>query len=98
MDLSHIILGPVVTEKAERLRMERTHTLRVAQEATKIDVKAALKRYYDVDISSIRVMKTCGKERAMPRGGSMEKRHPYKKMIITLSKKSKSFDLLSFKM
>ncbi|HAI99004.1 TPA: 50S ribosomal protein L23 [Candidatus Peribacteria bacterium] len=98
MDLSHIILGPVVTEKAERLRTEHTHTLRVAPKATKIDVKAALKRYYDVDVTSIRVLRTHGKEKAMPRGGTMEKRHPYKKMIITLSKKSKSLDLVSFKM
>ncbi|MFH0769905.1 MAG: 50S ribosomal protein L23 [Candidatus Peregrinibacteria bacterium] len=99
MDLSRVIIGQVVTEKAERQRTQRMHTLKVAPDATKIDVKAALKCYYDTDVTNIRVMRVGSKSKAMPRGvGTMQKRHPMKKVIVTLSKKSKTLDLTSFQM
>lgn len=97
MDLSRVILGPIVTEKAERQKAEaRTHTLRVAKRATKIDVKSALKKFYDVDVTNVRVVRVPSKHRAV-RGGVMEKRHPYKKVLVTLGAKSKALDLASFK-
>lgn len=56
MDLRHVIVGPIVTEKAERFKASaRTHTLRIAPDATKVDVINALRKYYDVDIASVRV-------------------------------------------
>ncbi|MBU2213065.1 50S ribosomal protein L23 [Patescibacteria group bacterium] len=96
MDLSRVILGSIVTEKAERLKVGRTYTLKVANAATKIDVKAALKRYYDVEAESVRVMRVVAKSRAIRRG-MMQKRHPYKKVMVTLNKQSKTLDIASFK-
>jgi len=99
MDLTRVIIGPVVTEKSERMKTadKRVYTLRVDKQATKIDVKAALKRFYDVDAASVRVMRTTGKVRRFGRNGVMQKRHPFKKMMVTLSAKSKALDLTSFK-
>jgi len=96
MDLSRVILGQVVTEKAERLKGERTYTLRVAPKSTKIDIKAALKRYYDVDATSVRVMRVVAKSREFRRG-VMQKRHPFKKVMVTLEPKSKPLDIAAFK-
>ncbi len=96
MHLSSIIIGPVVTEKAERLKTEGTYTIRVKPEATKIDVKNALRKYYDVDVASIRVLRTVPKTRIVGQGTVMEKRHRQKRMIVRLSKKSKSLDLSNF--
>jgi large subunit ribosomal protein L23 len=96
MDLSRVIIGQVVSEKAERLKGQRTYTLRVAKKATKIDVKAALKRYYDVEAVSVRVMCVAAKTRSF-RGGVMEKRHPFKKVMVTLESKSKPLDIATFK-
>ncbi len=96
MDLSKVILGQVVTEKAERLKSDRTYTLRVAPKATKVDIKAALKRYYDVYATSVRVMRVMPKSRNF-RGGVMQKRHPYKKVLVTLESKSKPLDIATFK-
>jgi large subunit ribosomal protein L23 len=103
MDLSRVIVGPVVTEKAERLKAgsgakdsTHTYTLRVAPTATKIDVKNALKLFYDVDVVSVRVMKTQAKSRDLGAGKSMEKRHSYKKALVTLGKKSKALDIAAF--
>ena len=97
MDLANVILGPVVTEKAERLKAQNTYTLRVARSATKIDVKGALRKYYDVDVESVRVLTTAAKRRAVGAGKFMEKRHRAKHMIVRLAKKSKALDLATFK-
>tara|TARA_Y100000310_G_C20359116_1_gene658099 strand:- start:271 stop:567 length:297 start_codon:yes stop_codon:yes gene_type:complete len=97
MDLSRVILGPIVTEKAERQKNEaKTYSLRIAPRATKIDVKAALKRIYDVDTESVRIMRVGGKIRAVSRSRTMQKRHPYKKAVVKLTAKSKALDLTSF--
>jgi len=98
MELSRVIVGPVVTEKAERLKVaDRTYTLRVAPGSTKVDVKSALKKYYDVDAVSVRVMRTTSKKRTIARGKVMVKRKPFKKVMVTISKKSKQLDIASFK-
>ncbi len=96
MDLSRVIIGQVVTEKAEGLKSQRTYTLRIAPKATKVDVKAALKKYYDVEATSVRVMRVSAKSRRF-RGGVMEKRHPFKKVMVTLESKSKPLDIATFK-
>lgn len=97
MELANIILGPVVTEKAERLKAQHTYTLRVANGATKIDVKNALRKYYDVEVESVRVLNTVAKRRVIGAGKVMEKRHRNKHMIVRLSKKSRTLDLAAFK-
>lgn len=96
MHLSSVIIGPVVTEKAERLKATGTYVIRVQPAATKTDVKSALHKYYDVDVASIRVLRTVPKTRIVGQGTMMEKRHRSKRMIVRLSKKSKTLDLAHF--
>tara|TARA_Y100000310_G_scaffold320952_1_gene377952 strand:- start:160 stop:459 length:300 start_codon:yes stop_codon:yes gene_type:complete len=98
MDLSQVIVGPVVTEKAERLKgVNRTYTIRVAPKATKIDVKNALDKYYDVEATSVRVMRMPSKVRQIGRGKFLTKRKPFKKVMVTISQKSKPLDIANFK-
>lgn len=98
MDLTRVIYGPIVTEKAERLKaMLKTYVLRVDPAATKVDVKNALKQHFDVQVAHVRVMHVSAKTRDLGgQGGTMEKRHPYKKMLVTLTKDSKALDLAAF--
>ena len=97
MDLSRVIIGPIVTEKAERLKaQERTYTLQVAPQATKIDVAKALRSFYDVEVQSVRVLRTRPKHRMLGSGVAMEKRHAMKKVMVTLTQGSKTFDLATF--
>jgi large subunit ribosomal protein L23 len=97
MDPSHVILGPVVTEKAERLKAkQRTYTLRVAPRATKVDVAHALKALYDVDVESVRVLWTRPKARLLGQNAVMEKRHAAKRALVRLTPKSRSLDLAAF--
>jgi large subunit ribosomal protein L23 len=99
MDLSHVIIGPVVTEKAERLKAaagKKAYTLWVCNDATKVEVKSALKKFYDVDAVQVRMMHTEPKTRSLGAGKVMEKRHAGKKAIVTLSQNSKVLDLIAF--
>ena len=97
MEISRIILGPIVTEKAERQKLTRTYTIKVRNEATKIDVKQALKKFYDVDVATIRVLRLGHKSRSLGAGKVMTKRHPSKRMILTLTAKSPALDFSKFK-
>ena len=98
MDLSRVIVGPVVTEKAERLKAADRHiyTVTVAPSATKIDVKSAMRMYYNVDVAQVRIVKVQPKTRLFGAGSTMEKRHPSKRALITLTKDSKPLDLSAF--
>jgi len=99
MELTSVIYGPVITEKGERLKAQlRTYALRVAPDATKILVKNALQKYFDVQVKAVRVVKVGPKTRVFGKGAIMEKRHPYKKMLVTLTKESKALDLSAFHM
>ena len=96
MELSRIIQGPIVTEKSERLKLSRCYSIKVHPKATKVDVIAALKKYYDVDVQNVSVMRVRGKVRLMRGRNPVEKRHPYKKAMITLTSDSKTLDLAAF--
>lgn len=98
MQLSRIILGPVITEKSERLKTDRCYSLQVHPDATKIDVGNALKKFFDVDVASVRVMRTVPKKRALNNGAVMMKRHRSKKVMVTLTEKSDPLDLAKFKL
>lgn len=97
MHISTVIIGPVVTEKAERLKAMRVYIMEVRHEATKIDLKNALRKYYDAEVESIRVLRTRPKTRLIGQGKTLEKRHRTKRMMVTLSKKSKALDLSTFR-
>ncbi len=97
MHLSTIILGTVVTEKAEAAKKRHVYTLQVRLNATKIDAEHALVRYFDVQVDSIRVLRTNPKVRLVGQGKSIEKRHRSKRMMVTLKKDSKPLDLSQFR-
>lgn len=98
MELSRIIMGQIVTEKAERQKATvRTYTLRVDPAATKIDVSRALEKYFGVNVQSVRVHWLRPKARFVTGSRILTKRHRSKRAIVTLTPKSKVLDLATFK-
>lgn len=98
MQLSRIIKGQIVTEKAERQKAtSRTYTLRVDPQSTKVDVARALETYFDVKVQSVRMQWLRPKARALGGNRVLTKRHRSKRAIVTLDKKSKALDLSTFK-
>ena len=99
MDLSRVIIGQITTEKSERQKStDRTYTIYVAPNATKIDVKNALRKFYDINATSIRTMRTVSKRRTVGRGKVITKRKSFKKVMVTISEKSKPLDIANFKL
>ncbi len=96
MDLTRVIIGSIVTEKAERLKSQKTYTLRVASDATKVDVRTALKKFYDIEVSSVRSLRTTSKSRTAGKT-VIVKRQPFKKVLVTLAEGSKQLDITAFK-
>lgn len=96
MDLTHVILGEVVTEKAERLKLKKVATLRVHPQATKVDIANALRLHFGVQPASVRIMNVRSKRRLAGRGRSVEKRRASKRALVTLAAKSKALDLTKF--
>lgn len=95
MKLIHVILGQVVTEKSQNAQSgtKRVYTLKVSPNATKIDIKNALKELYDVEALQVRMIVSPHKTRLIGRGKTIEKRHRTKKAIVTLSPESKALDI-----
>ena len=96
MNFTQVILGDVVTEKAERLKVQKVHVLKVHPKATKIDVSNALRRHFGVEPSAVRIVKVRAKTRLVGRGKSIQKRDASKRALVTLSAKSKTLDLSNF--
>ncbi|HLC76239.1 MAG TPA: 50S ribosomal protein L23 [Candidatus Peribacterales bacterium] len=95
MNLTTVILGSVVTEKAERLKIGRTYVLRIHADATKVDVKNALRIHYGVEPIKVRILKVVPKRRMIGRGKFIEKREAERRALVTLTEKSKALDLTS---
>lgn len=96
MNLSSVILGPVVTEKAMALSEKNQHTLFVAKGATKDEVKAAMKKFFHAEALSVNIIKMPEKIRVRGARGATPKRKPRVKAIVTLAA-GKTFDPLRTK-
>ena len=96
MDSTRIILGPVTTEKSERLKGQRTYTLRVHPQATKVDIFTTLQKYFGVEVQSVRIQRTKPKWRETRTRAVIRKRDPQKVARVTLKPKSKALDLANF--
>jgi ribosomal protein L23 len=96
MELTQVIMGEIMTEKAERQKGNKVHTLHVHPKATKVDVSNALRRHWGIEPAKIRIIKVPAKTRLIARGKFIQKRDPKKRALVTLEPKSKVFDISNF--
>ena len=96
MQLSQILLGPIITEKAVRLQEANQHLFTVHKDATKIDVMQAIRTFYGVTPLAVRIIRVPSKVRMISRSKIMTKRRATKKAIIALPKGA-SLELVSVK-
>jgi large subunit ribosomal protein L23 len=81
---AQVIVRPLITEKGTRLRLlENQYFFEVADDATKIDIKHALKQLYNVDAVRVRTLWVKPKPK---RVGMRSYGHTraWKKAIVTL--------------
>ncbi|MGB9742995.1 MAG: 50S ribosomal protein L23 [candidate division WOR-3 bacterium] len=83
MEPRKVVLGVVVTEKAERLKEQgNSYTLRVNPKANKYQIRAAVEELFNVHVTEVRVMNFQGKRRRM---GVFEGFRPaWKKAVVKL--------------
>ena len=77
-----IILAPVVTEKSSADMQEGKYTFRVAKKATKIDVKNAVEKLFEVKVLKVNTMTVKGKEKRV--GVHQGRTSDWKKAIVTI--------------
>jgi len=88
MKALYTIIRPVITEKATKLAESQRYVFYVHADATKIDVKHAIKEIYGADVAKITSLVTPAKTRQMKRM-KINKRGELKKVVITLKGRKK---------
>jgi large subunit ribosomal protein L23 len=85
MNIYSVILGPIESHKSRMLETGNVFTFRVANDATKTDIKKAFHDLYDRQVSSIQIAKNYLKTRNGKKG-IMRRRASFKKAYVTLDK------------
>ena len=77
-----VIQSPVITEKATLGSENNQVTFKVAIDATKPEIKAAIEALFDVKVKKVNTLRQEGKVKRFR--GVVAKRAEYKKAIVTL--------------
>ena len=78
-----VILAPVITEKATRTSEHNQVVFRVALDATKPEIKAAIEGVFGVTVKAVNTVRVKGKKKLFR--GRPGQRSDYKKAMITLA-------------
>ncbi len=91
MKIEDVIRSPILTEKSELTRdATGAYTFDVDRRASKAEIKAAIKRFFNVDVVDVRTQIVRGKTR---RVGRFIGREPNRKKAIVVLKEGQSIDL-----
>ncbi len=82
--LYQVLLAPHVSEKtAVAAEMQGRHTFRVANDASKLEVRKAVEKLFDVSVRSVQILNVRGKTKRF--GSGEGKRSDWKKAIVRLA-------------
>lgn len=87
MELTKVLISPVVTEKSTNAQSDRKYTFMVQLDANKVEVKRAIEKAYGVKVQSVNIIPVLKKVRFAGRGRQITKRHKGRKAVITLAPK-----------
>ena len=77
-----IIIRPVITEKSSMASSEGKYTFEVNKKATKIDIKNAVEKLFEVKVKEVRTIIVKGKPKRQ--GAHEGKTSDWKKAIVTI--------------
>lgn len=91
MNAYDIIKKPLLSEKSYAQIGEKIYTFVCDKNATKIDIRNAVEKIFDVKVEKVNTMIVKGKEKSQntKKGRTVGKTSDYKKAIVTLKKDSK---------
>ena len=85
-----VILKPVISERSMDDAESKKYTFKVAVNANKTELKAAVEEAFGVEVIKVNVMNNDGKLKRQ--GKYVGRTASYKKAIVTLSEKSKTIE------
>ena len=94
VDISHydVVLAPVITEKSTMLSEHNAVVFKVANDATKPQIKAAVEALFGVSVTGVNTLTSKGKTKRWK--GRPYQRSDVKKAIVTLAE-GQSIDVTS---
>ena len=78
-----VLRRPVITEKSTMISEHNTVTFRVAKDATKPEIMAAVEGLFGVKVKAVNTLRTAGKVKRFR--GRLGKRPEVKKAMVTLA-------------
>lgn len=92
MQLSEVVLRPIITEQSVRLLDENKYTFEIDRRANKTHVKQAIEAMFEgVKVAKVNTINVDGKAKRMGRYQGFTRK--YKKAIVTLTPESKTIEL-----
>ena len=91
MNAYDIIRKPIITEQSVADVADKKYVFKVAVDATKTEIKAAVEEIFGVKVAKVNTLRQQGKMKrtgAMPAG----RRAEYKKAVVTLTADSKTIE------
>ena len=85
-----IIIAPVITEKSMAGIADKKYTFKVAKDANKIEIAAAVEEIFKVKVAKVNTISVRGKEKRMGRYSGYTA--SWKKAIVTLKADSKAIE------
>ena len=90
MNKYEIIIAPILTEKSYDGIAEKKYTFKVAQDATKTQIKVAVEDIFGVKVARVNTVNVDGKKKRM--GKYEGTTTGYKKAVVTLTQESKTIE------
>ena len=88
-----VIIAPVITEKSNDGLNEGKYTFKVNKKATKIDIRNAVEKLFEVKVLKVNTISVKGKEKRM--GKTSGKTSDWKKAIVTIDTNPSDISYLS---
>lgn len=82
MHLYEVLRRPLITEKSTTLQVEGKYAFEVDRAATKLQIKQAVEKAFNVEVTAVNVISMPGKKRRL--GRRELQAHPWKKAVVTL--------------
>lgn len=89
MDIGNILLKPIITEKSTKNTAKNLYTFKVALKANKFEIKKAIEKTFNVNVTDIKTIILKGKTKRAGKRRLEVKKSSWKKAIISLKPEQK---------
>ena len=85
-----IVIAPIITEKSMSVIADKKYTFKVAPDANKVEIAAAVEELFKVEVAKVNTMNVRGRSKRVGRYAG--KTANWKKAVVTLTAKSKTIE------